>query len=208
MSKADDLTAMRALREFEGQDFELHRQDTGNLSDQPHCRWMARKIKNRDHTDGQPTFAKDPADAILGCLGRPEPIPAAEIDKMAEESVEFPIRKFYGLEFRGLLGDVIDDVQIEKQDDGSLKVKVVLLATCVRTGVSQREVILETPVRVDPDPNPVVNGVELTDEQVAIKGCIRFLLLHELTEDLRLDGAEVFNENIDHKFDKAQRFPK
>lgn len=63
----EDHEAMQAMRTLRG-DFQLDRQDTGDLSPAPHCRWTATRIKNRDWPDGQPCHAEDPARAVLGLL--------------------------------------------------------------------------------------------------------------------------------------------
>lgn len=120
-----------------------------------------------------------------------------DIDALADEGVEFPIRKFYGLEFRGLLGDIVRELTVvPAEGPGKYRFRAVIVATCVKTGVSNREVIFEGPASVD-------GQSDLTPEQRVAVGAIRSLMGHEVDEDIRLDGVCIYknDHHVDERFD-------
>lgn len=111
---------------------------------------------------------------------------AAEIDALAP--VPFLGFRAYGLEFRGLLGDVIRSVRVDPIATG-YHVRLVIEASCVNTGVV-RDVIAEADV-VEVHCGETVEGATLTPEQTIIAHIIHALIEHELDEDLRIDGVPL-----------------
>ncbi len=120
-------------------------------------------------------------------------------DRMTAEQIramgdiEFDCPSFYGLEFRGLLGDVVKSVEMTKKGGSNYHVTCVIRATCVRTGIANREVVFDGPLTIDDSSDMAVAGVPLTDEQMISFLVIKHLINHEIEEDLRINGIPLRN---------------
>jgi len=121
---------------------------------------------------------------------RPAAVGSAEIDALIEKGTSFPVRKFYGLEIRGLLGDIIRtvDIQLVDGEKGEYKAFVVMVMRCVESGVSNREVIFEGPIHY----TPLDKKSGLTPEQTILSLLLRHLMNHEVEECIRLDGLYIW----------------
>lgn len=118
-----------------------------------------------------------------------------DLDKRIAAGVTFPIRVLHGIEFRGLLGDIIKEVDVQPtEEENTFQVKVVLVARCVESGHPNREVILDTLVRVAPDLVPLPG---LTKEQHIVVHMVQNLIRHEIAEDLRLEGKHILPHTHD-----------
>lgn len=134
--------------------------------------WMMQQIKELE----KPPYA------------RTKRTKSEDIDKKIAEGIEFPIRELHGLELRGLLGDIVREISIEPSEEPhTYDARVVIVARCVESGHPDRDVILETPVRVNPDEiNP-----KLTAEQSIAITLLQHILNHEIYEDLRIKGEHL-----------------
>jgi len=113
---------------------------------------------------------------------------SAEVDELIEKGIKFPIRTLHGLEFRGLLGDIVKEVTLEPTGEkDQYQARVVIVVRCVESGFANREVIFET--QVDASTQSLQRG--LTVEQEIVLGLLQHLVSHEIQEDLRLDGKHI-----------------
>ena len=124
---------------------------------------------------------------------RPATMKSAEIDALIAAGVAsgggFPVRKFYGLEFRGLLGDIVRGMSVRPTDEeGLYDVTMVLVMRCVESGVANREVIFEGPVHYTAGEG----HNDLTPQQHIAATLARHMMQHEAEEDIRLDGKYIW----------------
>ena len=134
--------------------------------------WMIEEIKELE----KPPYA------------RAKKTKSEDLDRKIAEGVESPIREINGVELRGLLGDIVREVTIEPTETpNKYDARAVIVARCVESGHPDRDVILETPVEINPeeiDPN-------LTVEQSITVTLLQFILNHEIHEDLRIRGKHI-----------------
>lgn len=114
---------------------------------------------------------------------------AEQITAMGE--VEFDCPSFHGLEFRGLLGQIVKSLEVKRSGELSYNIRFVYQTTCVNTGAKDREIVFEGPLTLNDAPRPMVNGVELTNEQTIVCNAVKYLMTHEVEESIRLNGVHV-----------------